>query len=339
MAQPWSYSFAFGDGESDSEDEDATTSKTQQMQGAQFTDRPVEQELSEDTRLARELDLSTRKDNAIFRKTPWTVAKTNAASRAAIKQSVPLIPDHHALKSSNGSFLMTENTKRPKEVLPKNLTDHFRRSTSRKETTLERAKTRPAIQEIPITNSHPPKKKEPGPQDIGLFPKKQPQPPCRRHFVSPPKNPLQHPPNIPKSSLPPKQPVSPKVEGMHSLLVCFVRHPPSSSNIPCANTTKVARSKCPSGCLNGVNYTRSLECQEGNGYAKCQERDCDADHQESWRYFPGRNSTGPRGFIYSPEAEARIISNRTLGRTSATFFFPGTQTRSKGRIATTVAAS
>lgn len=36
---------------------------------------------STDAELAKELDLSTREDNAVFKPTPWTIAKLNAASK------------------------------------------------------------------------------------------------------------------------------------------------------------------------------------------------------------------------------------------------------------------
>ena len=45
--------------------------------------------ISEDARLLRELDLSSRPDDAVFKSNPWTIAKVNAASRApATKSSV-----------------------------------------------------------------------------------------------------------------------------------------------------------------------------------------------------------------------------------------------------------
>jgi hypothetical protein len=193
MAQPWSYSFAFSDGESEDEDEDAIITKAQQMQGVQFTEQPVEQELSDDTRLARDLDLSTRKDTAIFRKTPWTVAKSNAASRPTRKPSITSIADPNTLRTSNGSLLTTESAERPKEVSQKNLTEHFRRSSNRKETsgsTVERTKKRPAVQETVVTKIASPKK-EASPQNIRSIPQKQTRPPRSHPFITPLKHPSQ----------------------------------------------------------------------------------------------------------------------------------------------------
>jgi hypothetical protein len=238
MAQPWSYSFAFSDGESEGEDEDAIITKAQQMQGVQFTEQTAEQDLSEDTRLARDLDFSTRKDTVIFRETPWTVAKSNAASRPTRKPSNPSIADPNTLKSSNGSLLTTESTKRTKEVSQKNLTQHFKRSSNRKETsgsTVEH--TRPAVQETVVTK---PKKKEASPQNICSIPQKQTRP-----FITPLKHPLQ-------SSLTEK-PILSNVEGMSFPLVCSVRYP-SSSRTSRANRTKTECSNRLPRYINSINY-------------------------------------------------------------------------------------
>jgi len=81
MATDWSFSFAFDDGGDDSgDDHDAS-------KNANASRLEVQQPLSEDSRLARDLDISTRVDPAVFNKNPWSIAKLNAATRS--KQIIP----------------------------------------------------------------------------------------------------------------------------------------------------------------------------------------------------------------------------------------------------------
>jgi hypothetical protein len=87
MATDWSFSFAFADDGEDSGDErvhDASKSANASRMEAQ-------QPLSEDSRLARELDISTRDDPAVFNKNPWSIAKLNAASRPNHTRSKQMI--------------------------------------------------------------------------------------------------------------------------------------------------------------------------------------------------------------------------------------------------------
>jgi hypothetical protein len=72
----WGFSLCTADeGESDSEPEDASTGS--HSSSAPSLDAPI----SEEIRIARDLDLAARQDAAIFKSNPWTIAKLRAATR------------------------------------------------------------------------------------------------------------------------------------------------------------------------------------------------------------------------------------------------------------------
>lgn len=217
MDPPWSNRFALSDGESDSDREDATTPQPQQMGGVPFTEQSRVQELSADTRLARELDLSTRQDTAIFRKTPWTVAKINAALRPPVKSSRLSGPDTHHVNFSNASFVTTGSPRPLKEVSQsKTLTNHFREGSGRNQVpAVEPPKERLDVQDYATTGLGSSRKKEVVFQDICSLSPKKSQSTWRRPFLSTPM-PLQQPISpVPVPPKPRNQLAQAKVEGMH----------------------------------------------------------------------------------------------------------------------------
>jgi hypothetical protein len=92
MATDWSFSFAFADDGDDSGDEHDA------FKNANASRLEVQQPLSEDSRLARDLDISTRVDPAVFNKNPWSIAKLNVATRS--KQMIPSTKKAQPQKSS-----------------------------------------------------------------------------------------------------------------------------------------------------------------------------------------------------------------------------------------------
>lgn len=86
MATDWSFSFAFTDDGDDSGDEHDAS------ENANASRLEAQQPASEDSRLARDLDISTRDDPAVFNKNPWSIAKLNAASRPNATRSKQMIP-------------------------------------------------------------------------------------------------------------------------------------------------------------------------------------------------------------------------------------------------------
>ncbi|KIP03119.1 hypothetical protein PHLGIDRAFT_121857 [Phlebiopsis gigantea 11061_1 CR5-6] len=106
------------------------------------SDRPPP--ISEDARLIKELDLSGRHDEAVFKPNPWTIAKVNAAARpqtAAVKpaQSAPST----ALKRSTGRL---EVAFQNQSLRPKDLTAT---SALKPLTAFERSSTRADITPVP----------------------------------------------------------------------------------------------------------------------------------------------------------------------------------------------
>ncbi|KAG8779050.1 hypothetical protein FRC15_010395 [Serendipita sp. 397] len=85
----WNFSFTFGEDEESEEDVQAPTRSptTVPQTEPQPGKRVVEPVLSEEARLARDLDISTRKEAVTFQKTPWTIARQNAALRPPLKPS------------------------------------------------------------------------------------------------------------------------------------------------------------------------------------------------------------------------------------------------------------
>jgi hypothetical protein len=76
----WSYDFRYGFGDSDSSDSETEP------------DGAGNPPLSHDARLLRALDISARPDAAVYKPTPWTIARVNAASRPAETRPVAEAP-------------------------------------------------------------------------------------------------------------------------------------------------------------------------------------------------------------------------------------------------------
>lgn len=70
----WSHNLRNYQYASDSDSQNSTPSSTQEK---------AKEVLSEDAKLLKALDLSSRHDEAVYKPNPWTIAKLNAATRAA----------------------------------------------------------------------------------------------------------------------------------------------------------------------------------------------------------------------------------------------------------------
>ena len=72
----WSRSLRYSNYSSSDSDSDTKPPGRQSALGSS------ESTLSEDARLVRDLDLSSRRDDAVFKPNPWSIAKVNAAARS-----------------------------------------------------------------------------------------------------------------------------------------------------------------------------------------------------------------------------------------------------------------
>jgi len=218
--QPWSFSF-FRDQESDSEEEeeDAVSTKKQGTQVAAAPPDGIPQhQVSEDTRLARELDLSTRQETVEFRKTPWTIAASNAATRTRpishMSSSRPSVTKAPQPKPDSIPFMLSSTHNRTKESVPQ------RSQVSRSgrvlpspllESHMETSQRKAAIQR-PVQKMPSPKKKETQTTHPPL--KKQSQTPHKDPFDSPLKHHLSAFNSLPMHSSSSTRLVRTKAEGM-----------------------------------------------------------------------------------------------------------------------------
>ncbi len=99
--------------------EDATDSESDINSPA--INRPTEN-ISEDAKLALDLDLASRHDEAFFKPTPWTIAKVNAATRTSLPEN--------AKREFKRNSSQSDTKKQPRGRIVDGLKKQLQRSTS-----------------------------------------------------------------------------------------------------------------------------------------------------------------------------------------------------------------
>ena len=95
----WSHNLRNFKYDSDSDSQTSTPSSTQEK---------LTEILSEDAKLLKALDLSSRQDEAVYKPNPWTIAKLNAATRAVSSDATKVGPSAEAVqkkKEPRGSIV------------------------------------------------------------------------------------------------------------------------------------------------------------------------------------------------------------------------------------------